>query len=93
VLSTQHVRWPALLAVVLGAGAIGLAQTPDRVYPGARWDRVATPSSIGYCQAGLDAATEKAKAMPTTGVMAVAGGRVLWQHGDVQTLSYLASVR
>ena len=62
-------------------------------FPGATWERVTDPRTIGYCQAGLDTATEKAKALATTGVVAVVGGRVLWEHGDLQAVSYLASVR
>lgn len=31
--------------------------------------------------------------MPTTGFVAIVGGRILMSHGDLQTVSYLASVR
>ena len=63
------------------------------VYPGASWERHVDPRAAGYCRPGLDAATEKVKALPTTGMMAVVGGRVLWAHGDLEAISYLASVR
>ena len=63
------------------------------VYPGAAWERIENPSTAGYCRAGLDAATTRVKAMGTTGVMVVVGGRVLWEHGDLEAISYLASVR
>ena len=51
------------------------------------------PAAVGYCQSGLDAATAKVKALGTTGMMVVVGGRVLWDYGDLQAVSYLASVR
>jgi CubicO group peptidase (beta-lactamase class C family) len=74
--------------------AARLAQASNAaVYPGAEWERIANPRTAGYCQAGLDAATALAKTLPTTGVVAVVGGRVLWEHGDLQTVTYLASVR
>jgi CubicO group peptidase (beta-lactamase class C family) len=84
----------ALLAAILAASVAVFAQGPSPVgYPGAEWERVGDPTSIGYCQSGLDAATEKAKTLATTGVVAVVGGRVLWEYGDLQAISYLASVR
>ena len=63
------------------------------VYPRAEWVRISDPASAGYCQAGLDAATAKAKAMATTAATVVVGGRVLWEYGDQSFVSYLASVR
>jgi CubicO group peptidase (beta-lactamase class C family) len=63
------------------------------VFPAAEWDRIADPTTAGYCQAGLDQVTAKARQLPTTGMMAVVGGRVLYDYGDVKAVSYLASVR
>lgn len=64
-----------------------------RVYPGVEWARPTDPQAAGYCQDGLDLVTAKAKTLPTTAMMAVAGGRVVYEYGDVTTVSYLASVR
>ena len=64
-----------------------------QVFPAAEWARHTDPASAGYCQPGLDAATTQAKGMATTAAMAVVGGRVLWDYGDQQFISYLASVR
>ena len=63
------------------------------VYPGDEWERIADPSTVGYCADKLGAVTAKAKGMSTTAMMAVVGGRVLYEYGDVTTVSYLASVR
>ncbi len=85
-------RRPTVLCLLLAFLPIGLAgQRP--VFPGAGWDRIADPKTIGYCRPGLDAATARAKELATTGAMAVVGGRVLWEYGDLQFVSYLASVR
>lgn len=63
------------------------------VYPGASWEKIADPATVGYCDDKLDVVTEKARELPTTAMMAVVGGRVLYEYGDVTTISYLASVR
>ena len=67
--------------------------TPASVFPGDAWEKIADPTSAGYCQDRLDVVTERAKKLPTTAMMAIVGGRVLYEYGDVTTVSYLASVR
>jgi len=62
------------------------------VFPGAAWEK-AEPEALGYCRPGLEAATALAGKMATTGVVAVVGGKVLWEYGDLEHVSYLASVR
>jgi CubicO group peptidase (beta-lactamase class C family) len=93
---TGRAVFGAALAAWLLAGA-GQAQTSlvtaRAVFPGAAWERISDPTTAGYCQAGLDAATARAKAMATTAATVVVGGRVLWDYGDQQAISYLASVR
>jgi CubicO group peptidase (beta-lactamase class C family) len=86
-----------LLAVGLSSSACGPRdQTPPTVaavFPGAEWARIADPESVGFCQAGLDDVTAHAETLTTTGAVAIVGGRVLWEYGDLTTVSYLASVR
>ena len=69
------------------------AQAAKLVYPGAEWERIAKPESAGYSPAGLEAVRAKLSTLPSTALMAVVGGRVLFEYGDVRTISYLASVR
>jgi len=69
------------------------AKAPAVAYPGADWDRIAAPEKAGWSTEGLAAVVEHAKTLPTTGLIVVAGGRVLLEYGDVVELSYLASVR
>jgi CubicO group peptidase (beta-lactamase class C family) len=71
----------------------GPSQRAAQVFPGAEWERVADPKAIGYCQDRLDLATARAKQLPTTGMVVIVGGRVLWEYGDLKRVSYLASVR
>lgn len=92
-----------LFAAALAAGLVACApaappRTPGAsaaatVFPGAEWERIADPSSSGYCADRFDAVTAIAKEAGTTGMVAVVGGRLLYEYGDVAAVSYLASVR
>ena len=99
---TPHSRWLAGLAAL--AIAIGSSIALDRlaatggpqaarVFPGAEWERVKDSRTAGYCQDRLDVATARVKALPTTAMVVIVGGRVLWEYGDLARVSYLASVR
>jgi CubicO group peptidase (beta-lactamase class C family) len=91
----------AVLALLVAVGiAAGCARTDPvtprgrrAVYPVPEWQAIATPQAAGWTQADLDAVRARLEKLPTTGFMAVAGGRTLMQYGDVQAVSYLASVR
>ena len=63
------------------------------VFPDDEWVRIDDPASAGYSARGLERARLYTEDQNTTAVMVVVGGRVLWEYGDVETVSYLASVR
>jgi hypothetical protein len=63
------------------------------VYPATDWERFATPESAGWSSAGLDSVRTRLEGMSTSGMMAVVSGRVLFEYGDTEVQSYLASVR
>ena len=69
------------------------AQRAQGSYPSAEWERIDNPEAAGWSAAGLDQARERLAALPSTGLIAIAGGRVLFEYGDVKAVSYLASVR
>jgi CubicO group peptidase (beta-lactamase class C family) len=75
----------------LGAEVQVVGASPP--FPGASWARVSRVDSAGWSAAGLDEVRARLATMPSTGFMAVAGGRVLMEYGDTEVLSYLASVR
>src|SRR5688572_20183267 len=77
------------------AFALSLAATQAQrpVFPGAQWERISDPASAGFCADRLAAVEAAAKGLTTSAMMAVVGGRVLFDYGDVTTVSYLASVR
>ena len=60
---------------------------------GAAWERVTDPAAAGFSGEALDAIHPYVEGINTSAVMAVVGGRVLFEHGPVDSLSYLASVR
>ena len=71
---------------------VSSAQAKLLIYPGANWTRTSA-ADAGYSQAGLDSVRALLAQGASTGFMAVADGRVLMEYGDLDTLSYLASVR
>ncbi|MBI4421583.1 MAG: serine hydrolase [Gemmatimonadetes bacterium] len=92
----------ATLWAAIGLGCAPAAHAPAAaptaaasayVYPGATWEFIADPESVGWSRAGLDSVRAKLSTMPSTGFIAVVGGRVLMEYGDVRAISYLASVR
>ena len=83
----------AVVGVLALAGRVSTTPLQSSVFPGTAWERISDPTAAGYCQPGLDAATARAKELATTGMTVIVGGRVLWDYGDQQFISYLASVR
>jgi CubicO group peptidase (beta-lactamase class C family) len=93
-----------LVAVLVAAGTTGAAALLQHdtahesaigagVFPGERWERVASAESVGFSTPKLAAATAHARQLATTSFVAVVNGRVLLDYGDVAHLSYIASVR
>jgi CubicO group peptidase (beta-lactamase class C family) len=95
-------RAGAALALALIAACSSRVETATRavsaasahaVYPAPSWARIEAPESVGWSRAGLDSVRTRLSTLATTGMMAVVGGRVLLEYGDIGALSYLASVR
>jgi len=63
------------------------------VYPGATWAHVNSPEAAGYSSGGLDSVRAILAGSTATGIMIVVGGRVLFEHGNLAELSYIASAR
>ena len=88
----SHAPTPAPTATP-GTPPSAATRTSPAVFPGADWERIADPKIVGYCADKLDLVTARAKGLSTTAIMAIVGGRVLYEYGDVTAVSYLASVR
>ena len=67
--------------------------TPDPDHVGTPWEFHPTPEAAGYHASDLDTLGELADTMANDAIVVVVGGKILWQYGDPQELSYLASVR
>ncbi len=99
--SRRGVWRPAVLSIALAAAsAVWLlpraASQPApaaEVFPGAAWERIATPESVGYSSARLQAVRAWVQSLDTTAMLVAVGGRSLFEYGDLSHLSYLASVR
>lgn len=63
------------------------------VFPGEEWERIERPEEVGFSSVALEEVRTVLSDMPSTGLMAVVGGRSLFEHGDLEAVSYLASVR
>jgi len=61
-------------------------------FPNGGWERVA-PEDAGFSGEDFDRLHDYIETISTSAVMAVVGGRVVFEHGPVDSLSYLASVR
>jgi CubicO group peptidase (beta-lactamase class C family) len=94
--------WRALAAIAIAfvllvpGCAPSTLSTPDprrAVYPVPEWQALASPDSAGWTEADLESVRQRLQKLPTTGFIAVAGGRTLLEYGDVRAVSYLASVR
>ena len=83
----------ALAAAAACAPAPVAERAAEPAYPGESWERVADPAAVGFSAEALDAIQPYVEGINTSAVMAVVGGRVLFEHGPVDSLSYLASVR
>lgn len=66
---------------------------PGSTFPGASWEKVKSPEAVGFSSAKLEVLREWLKTQNTTGMMAVTGGRVLFEYGNTSELSKIASVR
>ncbi len=83
--------------LLLGSAlSCGPAVAQDPVYPGTEWEYVGARQldDYGWWEPGLGQAWEFIRdSSNTTGLVVIDRGRVVFEFGDVEELSYLASVR
>lgn len=83
-----------LLTLLVAPAAAQVGSAP--VYPGEEWEYVPRDelAAHGWSQDGLQRAFSFIRdSANTTGLVVVDGGRVVFRYGDVEELSYIASVR
>lgn len=84
-----------LAAALLTACAPADAQV-DIVWPGAGWEEIggAALDDFGWSEEGLDRTFDFIRdSANTTGLVVIDRGRTVFDYGDIEELSYLASVR
>jgi CubicO group peptidase (beta-lactamase class C family) len=89
------------LALLLFAAAVALLPAHAQVstgpvYPGAAWEYIKPPelAAYGWSSDALRKTTTYIRdESNTTGLVVVDRGRIVYQYGDIQELSYVASVR
>lgn len=79
--------------ITTSARAQGTPSSAAQVFPGATWERIEKPESVGFSSARLAALRTWLESLDTTAMMVAVGGRSLFEYGDLSHLSYLASVR
>ena len=89
-----------LLFLILLLPFSAVAQTPRSsnnafpVYPDSTWEKIVNPGDYGWDNVKLKQLRSFiVDSAHTTGFMVVQSGKVLFEYGDVQELSYLASCR
>lgn len=82
---------------VIGSSAVRTPErTPDSTasgFPGDHWDRVPSAEVVGFSAPKLEWVRGLLEDLDTTAAIVIVHGRVLLQYGDVQRVSYVASVR
>jgi len=88
-----YLRSLSLVCLVSAGAAVVTAGQSTPVVPGADWARVTDTRAAGYCQAPLDAVGAHLRTISTTAMTVVVGGKVLFEYGPQDEVTYLASVR
>jgi CubicO group peptidase (beta-lactamase class C family) len=83
----------AAFLVIPAVGQAPASNPAARVFPGADWERISKPESVGFSSARLEGLRAWLASLDTTAMFVSVGGRELFEYGDVTHLSYLASVR
>jgi CubicO group peptidase (beta-lactamase class C family) len=74
-------------------GIAGDSSSARKTNPGSSWERFARPEDAGFHRAGLDILGETLFTKPTTSLLVVKSGRIVYSYGDTSHVSYLASAR
>jgi len=69
-------------------------QNSIELYPDSTWDKIINPNDYGWDKTKLNQLRNFIiDSAHTTGIVVIQGGKVLFEYGDIQELSYLASCR
>src|ERR1700723_675390 len=83
-------------SIAIGLPALtlpGVASPTNTGNPGKTWDRFASPEAAGFHSSALEAMEQTLYAKPTTSLMIVKAGKIVYSYGEIAQVSYLASAR
>ena len=90
--------------MVIGSMVVGLstfqhgaasaqANSAPRTNPGGTWERFDSPEAAGFRSTGLDTLEQTLFTKPTTSLLIITRGKIVYSYGDIGHVSYLASAR
>ena len=79
--------------MAIGVPALALADAALAATPGKTWERWANPEAAGFRSPALQAMERTLYNKPTTSLMIVKAGKIVYSYGDTAEVSYLASAR
>lgn len=83
-----------LLPIFTGAQTTPASQNSLALYPDSTWERIINPNNYGWDNTKLrQLRSYIIDSTHTTGMVVIQSGRILFEYGDIQELSYLASCR
>ncbi len=82
-----------LAAICLPAMAAAPIAAGEAVFPQETWERWESPEAAGFTTGGLERIESWLKAQDTTGLVITINGKIAYEHGDTERVSYVASVR
>jgi CubicO group peptidase (beta-lactamase class C family)/predicted small lipoprotein YifL len=90
----KYFRYLIVLILLTATVAGCTRKEPEMVFPGEEWARWESPEEVGYDAEAFPSITKFLQdSMKTSGLVVTVYGKVLYEYGDVERLSYLASVR
>lgn len=90
---TPALRGPGFVAGLLVWTGLALASPAGTVFPGAHWERVEHPGSLGWSSNALSSAHDYARAIGSAAVLVVHEGRVVDDWGETARRFNVHSIR
>ncbi len=85
------VAWVVVLLAIVSTSVVETAAQGD--LSSEPWERIQDPVEVGFSREGLDRVDAYARSLNSHGIVVIVGGRLLFEYGDIEEVSYVASVR
>lgn len=81
------------LSGIVLKGISAAASPENKTNPRKTWERFSSPEVGGFRSAGLDSLEQTLFTKPTTALLIIKAGKIVYSYGDIGHVSYLASAR